>query len=63
MRVVRFIYILVFDIYVKIDQKRHISGAQVRKFANNKEEKEAILFSKIPRLNDFFFQTNKQHYP
>lgn len=58
MRVVRFIYSLVFDIYVKMDQKRHISGAQARKRAIDKKEKEVILLSKIPRLNNFFKQIN-----
>lgn len=47
MRVVRFIYSLVFDIYVKMDQKRHISGAQARKRAIDKKEKEVILLSKM----------------
>ncbi|KAL4091677.1 hypothetical protein QTP88_026330 [Uroleucon formosanum] len=41
-----------------MDQKRHISGAQVRKRAIDKKEKEAILLSKIPRLNNFFKQIN-----
>jgi len=35
-RVVRFIYSLVFDIYVKMDQKRHISEAKARKRAIDK---------------------------
>ncbi|KAL4122158.1 hypothetical protein QTP88_014539 [Uroleucon formosanum] len=41
-----------------MDQKRHISGAQARKRAIDKKEKEAILLSKIPRLNNFFKQIN-----
>ncbi|XP_065650305.1 uncharacterized protein LOC136078462 isoform X2 [Hydra vulgaris] len=41
-----------------MDQKRHISGAQARKRVIFKKEKEVILLSKIPRLNNFFKQIN-----
>ncbi|KAL4090810.1 hypothetical protein QTP88_025582 [Uroleucon formosanum] len=35
-----------------------LSGAQARKRAIDKKEKEVILLSKIPRLNNFFKQIN-----
>ncbi|XP_065673272.1 zinc finger MYM-type protein 1-like [Hydra vulgaris] len=41
-----------------MDQKRHISGAQARKRVIFKKEKEVILLSKIPGLNNFFKQIN-----
>lgn len=42
-----------------MDHKRHNSGAQGRKRANEKKEKEGILLSKIPTLNNYFNQVSK----
>lgn len=42
-----------------MDNKRHHSGSQGRKRAIEKKEKDEILLSKIPTLNNYFNQVSK----